>query len=158
MATCAIGSPATTPIRTRRSGAGTTSGSIRRSRSWNIQSLLPGIRCPVLAVQGRDDEYGTLAQIEGIARAVPRDRTDDARCLRSFGAPRSAGASHPRGDRVCPSPPSTTGDRVVDAVTFLIQCLNAVQYGLLLFLVASGLTLIFGDHGRSSTSRTAAST
>jgi branched-chain amino acid transport system permease protein len=31
--------------------------------------------------------------------------------------------------------------------TFLIQCLNAVQYGLLLFLVASGLTLIFGAMG-----------
>jgi branched-chain amino acid transport system permease protein len=31
--------------------------------------------------------------------------------------------------------------------TFLIQCLNAVQYGLLLFLVASGLTLIFGSMG-----------
>jgi hypothetical protein len=25
------------------------------------------------------------------------------------------------------------------------QCLNSVQYGLLLFLVASGLTLIFGS-------------
>jgi branched-chain amino acid transport system permease protein len=35
----------------------------------------------------------------------------------------------------------------VDAVTFLIQCLNAAQYGLLLFLVASGLTLIFGAMG-----------
>jgi len=31
--------------------------------------------------------------------------------------------------------------------TFLIQCLNAVQYGLLLFLLASGLTLIFGIMG-----------
>lgn len=30
---------------------------------------------------------------------------------------------------------------------FLVQCLNAVQYGLLLFLVASGLTLIFGILG-----------
>ncbi|HOL37263.1 MAG TPA: branched-chain amino acid ABC transporter permease, partial [Rubrivivax sp.] len=30
----------------------------------------------------------------------------------------------------------------MDAATFLIQCLNALQYGLLLFLVASGLTLI----------------
>nr|WP_218940627.1 branched-chain amino acid ABC transporter permease [Pusillimonas noertemannii] len=29
----------------------------------------------------------------------------------------------------------------------MIQCLNAVQYGLLLFLVASGLTLIFGIMG-----------
>jgi len=35
----------------------------------------------------------------------------------------------------------------VDLATFLIQCLNAVQYGLLLFLVASGLTLIFGIMG-----------
>ena len=35
----------------------------------------------------------------------------------------------------------------MDPVTFLIQCLNAVQYGLLLFLVASGLTLIFGIMG-----------
>lgn len=32
----------------------------------------------------------------------------------------------------------------MDLATFLVQCLNAVQYGLLLFLVASGLTLIFG--------------
>ena len=35
----------------------------------------------------------------------------------------------------------------MDFPTFLIQCLNAVQYGLLLFLVASGLTLIFGSMG-----------
>ena len=35
----------------------------------------------------------------------------------------------------------------MDLATFLIQCLNAVQYGLLLFLVASGLTLIFGVMG-----------
>ncbi|MBC8118244.1 MAG: branched-chain amino acid ABC transporter permease [Burkholderiaceae bacterium] len=35
----------------------------------------------------------------------------------------------------------------MDLATFLIQCLNAVQYGLLLFLVASGLTLIFGMMG-----------
>ena len=35
----------------------------------------------------------------------------------------------------------------MDLVTFLVQCLNALQYGLLLFLVASGLTLIFGIMG-----------
>ena len=35
----------------------------------------------------------------------------------------------------------------MDLTTFLIQCLNAVQYGLLLFLLASGLTLIFGIMG-----------
>jgi branched-chain amino acid transport system permease protein len=35
----------------------------------------------------------------------------------------------------------------MDISTFLVQCLNAIQYGLLLFLVASGLTLIFGIMG-----------
>jgi branched-chain amino acid transport system permease protein len=35
----------------------------------------------------------------------------------------------------------------MDFGTFLIQCLNSFQYGLLLFLVASGLTLIFGIMG-----------
>jgi branched-chain amino acid transport system permease protein len=35
----------------------------------------------------------------------------------------------------------------MDIPTFLVQCLNAIQYGLLLFLVASGLTLIFGIMG-----------
>jgi len=35
----------------------------------------------------------------------------------------------------------------LDLATFLIQCLNSLQYGLLLFLVASGLTLIFGIMG-----------
>ncbi|MEP7206648.1 MAG: branched-chain amino acid ABC transporter permease [Casimicrobiaceae bacterium] len=35
----------------------------------------------------------------------------------------------------------------MDLYSFLIQLLNAVQYGLLLFLVASGLTLIFGIMG-----------
>lgn len=35
----------------------------------------------------------------------------------------------------------------MDFATFLIQCLNALQYGLLLFLVAAGLTLIFGIMG-----------
>src|SRR5437763_6926879 len=35
----------------------------------------------------------------------------------------------------------------MDIGTFLIQLLNSVQYGLLLFLVASGLTLIFGIMG-----------
>ena len=35
----------------------------------------------------------------------------------------------------------------MDPVIFLIQVLNGLQYGLLLFLVASGLTLIFGIMG-----------
>jgi pimeloyl-ACP methyl ester carboxylesterase len=40
--------------------------------AWNIERELPAIRCPVLAVQGLDDEYGTLAQINGIAKQVPQ--------------------------------------------------------------------------------------
>ncbi|GAB4169317.1 MAG: alpha/beta hydrolase [Rhodocyclaceae bacterium] len=36
-------------------------------RAWNITGYLPGIRCPILAIQGMDDEYGTMAQIETIA-------------------------------------------------------------------------------------------
>ncbi|GAA5231575.1 alpha/beta hydrolase [Verticiella sediminum] len=41
-------------------------------RRWNIEGLLPLVRCPTLAVQGLDDEYGTMAQIDGIARAAAR--------------------------------------------------------------------------------------
>jgi pimeloyl-ACP methyl ester carboxylesterase len=43
-------------------------------RAWNIEQYLPRIRCPVLAVQGEDDEYGTMAQIDAIARLVPHAR------------------------------------------------------------------------------------
>lgn len=39
-------------------------------RTWNIESCLAGIRCPVLLIQGEDDEYGTLAQLDAIARGV----------------------------------------------------------------------------------------
>jgi len=39
-------------------------------RGWNIEEYLPRIECPVLAIQGRNDEYGTMAQIETIARQV----------------------------------------------------------------------------------------
>ncbi len=37
---------------------------------WNIEACLPGISCPVLAIQGEDDEYGTMAQLEAIQRGV----------------------------------------------------------------------------------------
>ena len=45
-------------------------------RQWNIEGLLPSIRCPILAIQGEDDEYGTMEQIVSIARSAP-----DARLL-----------------------------------------------------------------------------
>ncbi|MDR3368198.1 alpha/beta hydrolase [Rhodoferax sp.] len=41
-------------------------------RQWSIESEIETIRCPLLAVQGLDDEYGTLEQIHGIARRVPQ--------------------------------------------------------------------------------------
>ena len=40
-------------------------------RHWNITGELGLIRCPVLAIQGDQDEYGTMAQIEAIVHHVP---------------------------------------------------------------------------------------
>jgi len=39
--------------------------------SWTIERELASISCPVLALQGVDDEYGTMEQIRRIAQAVP---------------------------------------------------------------------------------------
>jgi pimeloyl-ACP methyl ester carboxylesterase len=36
-------------------------------RRWNIEEYLPRITCPILAIQGLDDEYGTMAQPQAIA-------------------------------------------------------------------------------------------
>ena len=40
-------------------------------KQWSIEEEIRAIGCPLLAVQGLDDEYGTLEQIRGIARRVP---------------------------------------------------------------------------------------
>lgn len=37
---------------------------------WNIEAYLPSIACPILAIQGVDDEYGTMEQIHIIDRTV----------------------------------------------------------------------------------------
>lgn len=39
-------------------------------RNWNIEEVLPGVRCPVLIIQGIDDRYGTPAQVRAIERQV----------------------------------------------------------------------------------------
>jgi pimeloyl-ACP methyl ester carboxylesterase len=39
-------------------------------RAWNIEEYLAGVRCPVLAIQGEDDQYGTLAQVDAIERGI----------------------------------------------------------------------------------------
>jgi pimeloyl-ACP methyl ester carboxylesterase len=35
-------------------------------REWDITAALPAITCPVLAVQGDDDEYGSAAHVEAV--------------------------------------------------------------------------------------------
>ena len=42
--------------------------------TWNIEALLPEIVCPVLAIQGVDDEYGTMEQLDRLERGVPGAR------------------------------------------------------------------------------------
>ena len=39
-------------------------------RAWNIEEYLRTIRCPLMAIQGLDDEYGTMAQLDAIASQV----------------------------------------------------------------------------------------
>lgn len=35
--------------------------------AWSIEDLLSSVTCPVLVIQGEDDEYGTIRQVEVIA-------------------------------------------------------------------------------------------
>ena len=41
-------------------------------RHWRIDGELASITCPLLALQGVNDEYGTLEQVHGIARVAPQ--------------------------------------------------------------------------------------
>lgn len=43
-------------------------------RGWNIEAEVASIGCPVLAVQGENDEYGSLEQIRAIHRRLPKTR------------------------------------------------------------------------------------
>ena len=42
-----------------------------RFRAWNIEEYLAAIGCPILLIQGENDEYGTRAQLDSIARSTP---------------------------------------------------------------------------------------
>jgi pimeloyl-ACP methyl ester carboxylesterase len=42
---------------------------------WNIEKYLPRIKVPMLAIQGREDQYGTLRQIESIRQRSPGTMT-----------------------------------------------------------------------------------
>lgn len=37
---------------------------------WNIEALLPAIRAPALLIQGHDDQYGTMAQLDRIDAVI----------------------------------------------------------------------------------------
>jgi len=39
-------------------------------RTWNIESFLPGIKCPCLIIQGENDMYGSNKQVESIINGV----------------------------------------------------------------------------------------
>jgi pimeloyl-ACP methyl ester carboxylesterase len=39
-------------------------------RDWQIEDLLPGIDAPLLLIQGEDDDYGTLVQLDVIEQSV----------------------------------------------------------------------------------------
>jgi pimeloyl-ACP methyl ester carboxylesterase len=38
--------------------------------SWNIESILPAITCPVMVIQGVEDEFGSIEQVHAIANNV----------------------------------------------------------------------------------------
>jgi pimeloyl-ACP methyl ester carboxylesterase len=44
-------------------------------RGWNIEEYLATITCPTLVIQGADDEYGTLKQVNAIAAGLPGAET-----------------------------------------------------------------------------------
>ncbi len=44
-------------------------------RAWNIEQSLDPIACPVLVIQGEDDEYGTMAQVQAIKRRLPHSQS-----------------------------------------------------------------------------------
>lgn len=43
-----------------------------RFASWNIEAEVSRIRCPILAIQGAQDEYGTMDQIDSLKRHCPQ--------------------------------------------------------------------------------------
>lgn len=77
-------------------------------KHWSIENEIAAIRCPLLAVQGLDDEYGTLEQIRGIARRVPH-----AQLLELTGCGHSAHRDKP--------------DDVIAAVTLFLRQHDAGQ-------------------------------
>jgi pimeloyl-ACP methyl ester carboxylesterase len=72
---------------------------------WNIEEYLPRIECPVLAIQGDNDEYGTMEQIDRIER--------QARQVQLLKIPHCGHSPH----REQPEPVLEAVRRFVDALT-----------------------------------------
>ena len=77
---------------------------------WDITGCLPAIRCPLLAIQGEDDEYATMRQIECIADAAP-----DVTLLKL------AHCGH--------SPQRDQPEAVIEAILRLVERLDSSQTG-----------------------------
>ena len=75
-------------------------------RAWNIEEYLPRIRCPVLAIQGEDDEYGTMEQMRRIDAKV-----GDVRLLELPNCRHSAHKDQP--------------DAVIDAIARFVASVDA---------------------------------
>lgn len=62
-------------------------------RDWDISEHLPGVTCPVLAIQGTEDEYGTMRQLdlvaEGVAGPTSRLELPDCRHAPHLDRPRA---------------------------------------------------------------------
>ena len=81
-------------------------------RSWNIEESVERLQCPVLAIQGEADEYGSLEQIRRIASLHP-----DTRLIALAGC-----GHHPHIERP---------EVVIDAITDFVRarCLTAATAG-----------------------------
>jgi pimeloyl-ACP methyl ester carboxylesterase len=66
-------------------------------QAWNIEADVAAIGCPILAMQGTEDEYGTMRQIERVEELAPD--------VRSIALP---GCGH--------SPHMEAADRVIDEI------------------------------------------
>ena len=75
-------------------------------RAWNIEEYLPRIQCPVLAIQGEDDEYGTMEQMRRIDAKV-----GDVRLLELPNCRHSAHKDQP--------------DAVIDAIARFVASVDA---------------------------------
>ncbi len=69
-----LASPDLSPRGRHEVDASTWPGSLPAFRRWNIETELDTIACPVLAVQGTDGKYGTIAQIGTIRTRLPKTR------------------------------------------------------------------------------------